>query len=329
MEILPESLPYYDPRSEHRVALVIGATSGSGFFTALHLYLHGFIVYVAGRSEGKVSRAIKDMTHEAELRISSLTEEEMNERHSVGVLKPLVVNLMDLRSVEHAALSFMEREMHLDILILGSGAGAVPFALTVDGFEVQSQTNHVADVLFTQRLLGVLHAGSRVIYVTSAAHRLALLPPPDAYANNGIISRLWPDIMFSWVRYSMAKCAGMHYISLLALKHPEIRCFNVHPGFIMSTNMFTYWTRIPLVGIVFWVLFQIFAYLLGCTAEEGSYATLRCALAENVLREKNGSYFGTRGKREPAGKLAEDMDSAAATWLWTVRELRSRGYELD
>ena len=50
----PESAPFYNPKDQRKVALITGGNSGIGWFTALHLYLHGYIVYVAGRTESKV-----------------------------------------------------------------------------------------------------------------------------------------------------------------------------------------------------------------------------------------------------------------------------------
>lgn len=308
----PQSLPYNDPSETRKVAVITGGNSGIGWFTVLHLYLHGYTIYVLGRNSNKIKRALKDVEEEAHKRCRG---------DPLGELKSLRVDLLDLKSVKAATITLKQWELRIDLLILNAGIGAVPHAITDDGFEVQFQTNYVSHFLLTQGLLPALTADSRVIYVSSIAHYMELFE----------FNRDWtfhhnPNIVFTWLRYAMAKSSGMQYMKLLSMKN-NLRCFSVHPGFVMNTNFFSYWTRIPFIGIAFWLFFQVFGYLFGCTNEEGSYATLFVALSDEP--GPNGSYFSTGGKQRTPGRVVNDMDNISYNWIWTAKQLRERGYEVD
>jgi NAD(P)-dependent dehydrogenase (short-subunit alcohol dehydrogenase family) len=320
----PDALPYNNPQISKKVALLTGGNSGIGFFTVLHLYLHGYTVYIAGRNTNKIKRAIKEIEEEAQKRhILSFEDGTPQEEQTrcLGELKWIKVDLLNLNSVQNAAQKMKQLERHLDLLILNAGIGAVPHAISNDGFEVQFQTNYISHFLLTQGLSSVLNDQSRVIYVSSIAHYLELFE----------FSRDWtfnykPNILFTWFRYAMAKSSGMQYMKLLSLKQ-NLQCFSVHPGFVMSTNFFSYWTRIPFIGIVFWLFFQVFGYIFGCSNEEGSYATLFCALADSP--GPSGSYYSTGGMITTPGRVVNDMENISYNWMWTAKELRKRGYEVD
>lgn len=59
------SLPSYDPEIERRVCFITGGNSGIGYYTALNLYMKGYIVYIASRSKQRMERAINDIREEA------------------------------------------------------------------------------------------------------------------------------------------------------------------------------------------------------------------------------------------------------------------------
>ncbi|CAR22770.1 Env9p [Lachancea thermotolerans CBS 6340] len=316
-----DQLPYYDLRKQRKVALVTGGNSGIGWYTVLHLYMHGFVVYVAGRNSSRVNRAMKDIKKEARTRIKTLATDQ---RHPVGELHFLSLDLTALKVVEKAAKRFRSLESSLDVLINNAGVMALPYSVTEDGFEIQLQTNYVAHFLLTMRLLpSVKRCRGRIITVSSIGHNLEF-----SYFSLSQSFNYKPNMLFTWMRYAMAKTASIQFAKMLAIKHPDVLCISVHPGLVMKTNLFSYWTRLPIVGIFFWFFFQLVGYFFGVSNEEGSVATLKGALSTELEREwDNGKYYTTGGIESKPSYVANNLDNAASTWLWTIHELRDRGYE--
>ncbi|CAH00431.1 Env9p [Kluyveromyces lactis] len=321
-------LPYYDPKVDNKVALVTGGNSGIGYYTVLHLYLHGFKVYLGGRNSSRVNHAIKEIKKEAEIRLRKGQDEKPHDGlmiRKTGKLEYLHIDLTDLNSVEKAATKFTVQEDHLDVLINNAGVMAIPYELTKDNFEIQMQTNYVSHFLLTMRLLPLIKARKgRVITVSSLGHNLIFFN-----CNPGAQFNYWPSMFFMWCRYALAKTASIQFTKMLAIKNPDILCMSLHPGLVMNTNLFSYCTRLPFVGIFFWILFQFVGYFFGVSNEQGAISTLKCALSSDLSAETdNGAYFTTGGYPSKPSRVANSLDNAASTWIWTVHELRDRGHEI-
>ncbi|ODV59766.1 Env9p [Ascoidea rubescens DSM 1968] len=324
----PNNLPYVNPSTDRRVCIITGGNSGIGWYTVLHLYLHGFVVYIGGRSKNRVDKATMEIKNEAMKRRIFYSKEELNSK-KCGELKFLQLDLCDLNSVETASITFKNQESSLNLLINNAGVMALPYSKTKDGFEIQLQTNFISHFLLTQRLIPLMEKKDvidpRIIYLSSIGHRFQFYP-----FNMDSTFNFKPNILFTWFRYGMAKTAGIQYMKMLSLKNPKILSVAVHPGFVMNTNLFSYWTRLPLIGIIFWIFFQIFGFFFGVTNEEGAYATLKCALSKELTPETdNGKYYATHGIETNPSGVASSMDNAAATWLWTVHKLEELGYHIQ
>ncbi|CCD24929.1 Env9p NDAI_0E01130 [Naumovozyma dairenensis CBS 421] len=319
-----ESLPYYDPLTNKKVAVITGGNSGIGWYTVLHLYMHGVIIYICGRNSHKVNRAMKDIQNEA-FRRRSLEKHDFKEERSFGAMIYIHMDLTDLKTVERGCLKIIGLERQIDILINNAAVLALPYELTKDGFEIQLQTNYIAHFLLSLRLLPLLKKGhGRIITLSSVGHLLEF-----KYWKLDIKWDYKPNMIFTWIRYAVAKTASIQYTKMLSIKHPDVLCLSLHPGLVMNTNLFSYWTRLPLVGIFFWVLFQIIGYFFGVSNEEGSIATVRCALSADLTVEKdNGKYFTTGGVESTSSRVANNLDNAASTWIWTVRALKERGFDV-
>lgn len=321
----PDTLPYYDPGKVRKVALVTGGNSGIGWYTVLHLYLHGFIVYMGGRSSSRVLNAIQDIKKEAKLRRNNKADEYNKFNHTFGEIHYIAMDLSNLNSVNCAVQKFKSVESSLDVLINNAGIMALPYELTKDNIEIQMQTNYVSHFLLTMRVLPCIKKCSgRVITLSSVGHNLAF-----THLNLDRQFNYWPDMIFTWIRYAIAKTASIQFTKMLAVKHPDILCISVHPGLVMNTNLFSHWTRLPIIGIFFWILFQIVGFFLGVSNEEGSLATLKSALSDQLTLDKdNGKYFTTGGVESKPSHVANNLDNAASTWIWTVHQLRDRGYKV-
>lgn len=325
----PHSLPYYNPAKDRRVALITGGNSGIGFYTVLHLYLHGFVIYIAGRSKSRVQKSIKELHQHAHAHRSSYpsTDQWLGEVHF------LELDLSRLASVVQAAGIFANLEKCLHILINNAGIMGLPYQPTVDGFDIQLQTNYVAPFLLTTKLLPMLERTAdlypdkeppRILYLSSIGHHFAF-----RYFGPNTTFDLRPALVFSWLRYGVAKTAGIHFVKMLALRNPRVLSVAVHPGFVMNANLFAYWTSMPIIGLVFWCWFHIIGFFFGVLSETGAHASVKCCLDPTLTVEKdNGKYFATNGVESLPSKVAGNMDYAARTWIWTVHELGQRHYDI-
>ncbi|SCU95863.1 LAMI_0F04126g1_1 [Lachancea mirantina] len=334
----PDELPYYNARKVRKVAIVTGGNSGIGWYTVLHLYMHGFVVYVAGRNSTRVNKAIKQIKREARRRRRvkegkrAATEADSKISASVsstgpvfGELHYLPMDLTDLKSVEKGCKRFKSLEPRLDVLVNNAGVMALPYLVTADGFDVQLQTNYVAHFLLTMRLLPCIkRCSGRVVSVSSIGHNLEF-----RYFSLNRTFNYKPDMIFTWMRYAIAKTASIQFTKLLAIKNPDILCMAVHPGLVMNTNLFSYWTRLPIVGIFFWLVFHLIGVFFGVSNEQGAHSTLKCALSLDLEPEMdNGRYFTTHGVESKASYVASNLNDAASTWIWTMHELRDRGFDV-
>ena len=329
----PDNLPYVNPKIDRRVALITGGSSGIGWYTVLHLFLHGYVIYIAGKSKTRVFKAISDIAEEAEIIRLAYSDEQKNSERFVGEIYFIEIDLADLESVSRAIDTFKSNEDSLHLLVNNAGIMGLPYGLTKDGFEIQMQTNYIAHFLLVIELLPLLdrtadmyaaNDGPRIVYVSSIGHFFIF-----RYFDLNSGFNYWTNIFFTWFRYGLAKTCGIHFMKMIALRNPKILCTSVHPGFVMNTNLFSYWTRLPIIGIVFWCFFQIFGFFFGVSNVQGAYATLRCCLDPKLSLEKdNGKYYTTNGIEASPSRVASNMNFAARTWIWTVRELNSRGIKV-
>ena len=125
----PLSLPYYDPEIDRRVAFITGGNSGIGWYTVLELFLHGYVVYIAGRSKNRVLKSIKEIRERAATIRESYTDEERETRF-LGEVFFLEADLLNLKSVTAAVDTFKSVENYLNILVNNAGVMALPYAMT-------------------------------------------------------------------------------------------------------------------------------------------------------------------------------------------------------
>lgn len=324
----PSTAEYLDPQVKRKVAIVTGANSGIGWFTALHLYLHGYVVYLAGRNEAKVEKAIADIKQEAEKRTSVYTEEEKKVRIP-GRMSFIYIDCCNLKSVVDCATDFLAKEPKLDILINNAGLLAVAHEITKDGYESQYQVNAVAPLLFTLKLTPALAAATtksdplRVVCVSSMGHHMsrAYYSPTDTLKRS-------PNAYFAWLRYANAKGTEIHFMKKFAQLHPDILAYSVHPGVIMDTGLWNYWKSVPYVQPFFKIMEWLASKTVCVTPEEGSLASLRAALDHTHQREASGSYLSTGGVLGRPSSVVLNPEYIDRAWTENLELLASKGYEV-
>jgi NAD(P)-dependent dehydrogenase (short-subunit alcohol dehydrogenase family) len=319
----PDELPYEDPRNLRRVAIVTGANSGLGYYATLHLYLHGWVVYMFCRSKEKAENAMRRVYGDADGRMRNLP---LNAHR--GELLFHELNLTELKAVERSVEEFKKKgEETIDLLINNAGVMALPAEKTVDGYDIQIHTNHIGPFLLTRLLLPLIEKADepRIVFVSSIDHYMATttVDLSRSYA-------LFPNILWTWARYGNSKTANIHTAKILSLKHPRVLSLSVHPGFSLFTGLLTYWTSLPYVGLGFVLFFQLFNAIFGVSVEELSFAVLRAALSPEFTAQKdNGKYLVTYGFEAEPSSAARNIQLAWKTWIWTENELNKHGFLLN
>jgi len=280
-------------------AIVTGANSGIGYFTALGLARRGAAVTLACRNVDKATSAARTMT-----------ETDSGARIAVAEL-----DLASLQSVRTFAAAWSNP---LDLLVNNAG---VMYPLrrteTADGFELQMGTNHLGHFALTGLLLPrfLSAPAPRVVTVSSIAHKQGPqlkfddlqmsfgYLTPLAYANSKLA-----NLLFALELQRRSDAAGGALTSTAA--HPGLsatKLFSSRDG--MGAN--------PVLRVAAGVLTK----LLLQSPRSGARSSLYAATTAT-----GGSYTGpsllmeSRGAPKAATMSAMAADPALAAQLWDVSE---------
>ncbi|KAK9717818.1 short chain dehydrogenase [Popillia japonica] len=144
-----------------KTAIVTGANTGLGYFTALDFAKRGARVILACRNKERAEQALK--------KIIAATGNE-------NVVYKLV-DFASLESVRNFAKNINESEARLDILVNNAGIGLQNEDFTSDGIQTILEVNHVSGFLLTHLLIDKLKksAPSRIVMVSSIMANYASL----------------------------------------------------------------------------------------------------------------------------------------------------------
>jgi len=255
-----------------KVALVTGANTGIGKYSAQSLAAIGFHVIMAGRKLDALDAAKKEIEKNL-----GLVDENQGR---ITVLKtPL--ELASSASIKAYAQDFLEQKLPLHVLVNNAGVANFP-QRTTDGLEYTMGVNWFGGFLLTNLLLDVLKASqpSRVVIVSSSLQSSGritvdnigkLLDPPAG----------WSAYMQA---YNDSKLANVMHARTLAkkLSGTGVSVFSLHPGVIrteFSRNM-------PgCVKCLFCCCQCMFR-----TTSQGASTTVYCATEEGIEKD-SGSYF--------------------------------------
>ena len=299
------------PSQVGRRALITGANSGIGYYTALELARKGANVLLACRNKAKGEAALARLKVEVP-----------------GARAEMV--LLDLASLE-SVRRFAEAEdalgIPLDLLINNAGVMAPKRRLeTVDGFEVQFGTNVLGHFALTALLLPALERAAkgsqrpRVVTLASIAHKTGRLDFDDLQS---------ASLYSPMGAYRQSKLANLMFGMELARRlqtagPPTSRILSVaaHPG-VANTPLFQTGEHPALEKMVR----RAFGVMIGTflnTDVQGAVPTLFAATAPDA---QDGEYYGPQGFQEmrggdvgPAKVFPQAHDEAAAARLWSECE---------
>jgi retinol dehydrogenase-12 len=253
------------------IALITGPSSGIGRETALEMARRGFHVVAAGRSEEKTRPVLAEIESEG------------------GTTEYLHLDLASLDSCRRAASEFEKTDRKLDVLINNAGVGGVT-GLTEDGFEKHFGVNHLGHFLLTHRLRRTFRHGTRIVVVSSAAHRRADGIDFDRVQERG-------SIFTSLHAYAVSKLANVLFARRLAQLQPDWNTYSVHPG-LAATNIF------PAIAKPF--------FRNRVPPDVAARTSVYCATSSEVA-DQSGLYYARMAVREPSAS-AQDDDLAVELW---------------
>ena len=190
--------------------LVTGVSAGLGVETARALAAHGAEVIGTARDLDKAKRATAE---------------------NKGKLKLIELDLASFASARKASDELNKQGQQLDLVIANAGVMATPAGKTADGFETQFGTNHLGHFLFINRIAPLLRANSRLVNLSSSAHRMSDVSLDDP---NFETTEYDP-----WIAYGRSKTANVLFAVEFDRRHKArgIRATAVHPGGIRTELM--------------------------------------------------------------------------------------------
>ena len=267
-----------------KTALVTGATSGIGFYTALGLARDGADVIIGARNETRGRNAV----------------EAIRKVNGSSKIDYLVSDLSSMAGVREFAEATIYQNSHLDILVNNVGGFFLTREVSVDGHEMTFALNHLSYFLLTELLRDLLvkSAPARIVNVSSVAHRNSRINFDDLQMTR----RYWPT-----TAYGQSKLANVLFTYELAhrLLDTGVTANALHPG-LVRTGLATkhiYRLLIPFVWL---------GLRMATGPEDGAKTSLLLA-GSPELRGVTGKYYST-GKEVRTSRRSYDNSSAERLW---------------
>src|SRR6266851_2387859 len=193
---------------------VTGVSAGLGVETARSLAAHGAHVVGAARDLKKADAATAQVRKDAEA--------------NGGRFELVALDLASLKSVRACAEGLLKKGEPFDVVIANAGVMATPFTNTAEHFETQFGTNHLGHFVLVNRVASLIHAGGRLINLSSSGHRFSNVDLQDPNFERTPYE--------PFVSYGRSKTANILFAVAFDRRHRArgIRAAAVHPGGILT-----------------------------------------------------------------------------------------------
>jgi NAD(P)-dependent dehydrogenase (short-subunit alcohol dehydrogenase family) len=288
------------PSQAGKLAVITGANSGVGYFTALELAKAGAHVILACRNAEKGTAAAAKINAVAP-----------------GHAMFEALDLSRLAAVHDFAASFKAEHGTLDLLINNAGIMAPPTRqVTDDGFEQQFGVNFLGHFALTALLLPALMKAPapRVIQLSSVAHRQGRIDLTDLQS-----ARAYKP----WKAYNQSKLAMLMFALELQRRSDAggwgLLSLAAHPGIARTALV----ANGPGARSLTALGLKLVEPFISQSAAAGALPTLFAATAPQVTP---GGYYGPTGFMEfrgPPGRARPEkqaLDAGMARALWKAAE---------
>ncbi|TKA75890.1 hypothetical protein B0A49_03238 [Cryomyces minteri] len=308
------------PKLTGKIAVITGGQAGIGREITAQLLLHGIAqVYILARSEGKYIDAKEEWTRRTSLSMSEIEKKT----------EFISCNLSDIKDVQRAASSLLQKCSRCDILIHNAALPMVPkYTLSPQGIDEVFATNHIGHFVLTNILLPLLertaaeHGTARIVVTSSMLHLacqhldLNLLTSPT-----GIKSPAFVDSAWCYARSKLANILFTRELTRLLQKRGSSKVYaNVYyPGNI-PTEAMDAWKE--MLGNLGGALFKGLFKWTGQTTTDAATTALFLAASKDVEdRDLRGRYFIPIATEDKTTTIAQDKDLAKNLWYWSERKV--------
>jgi NAD(P)-dependent dehydrogenase (short-subunit alcohol dehydrogenase family) len=143
-----------------KVVAITGTTTGTGFFCAREVAKKGATVLLLNRASKRAETSL----------------EQLQKDVPAGKFESIVCDLQDFASVRQAIQTIKSKYEVLDVLVNNAGVMGLKDNPTVDGYDVQMQTNVISHFLLTKDLFPLLKKSEQARIVNHSS--MARLGPP-------------------------------------------------------------------------------------------------------------------------------------------------------
>ena len=224
---LEDVLKNHGQNMTNKVVAITGTTSGTGFVCARELAKKGATVILLNRKSERSQNALK----------------QLKEAVPKATFDAIDCDLQNLKSVGEAIDTIKSKYDVIDVLVNNAGVMALKDQATVDGYDIQMQTNVISHFLLTKELFPLLKKSkeARIVNHSSMARLGGPLQMEYFEKNGGNLGGDEADDETQgfrgprWERYHQTKLANAVFTYALKKKLEEAGISNIipllaHPG---------------------------------------------------------------------------------------------------
>lgn len=262
-----------------KVVAITGTTSGTGYVCAREVAKKGATVILLNRDSERSKKSYQQLLEEV----------------PSGKFDPVACDLQSFDSVNNAIEEIKAKYDTIDVLVNNAGVMALKDEATVDGYDVQIQTNNISHFLITKELFPLMKNSeqARIVNHSSQARLGGPLEMKYFEKNGGNLGGNGTEEENQnfqgprWERYHQTKLANCAFTYGLKNKLEEAGISNVipllaHPG-LSLTNLQTTTAADGGMESNSGLMAQ------AQSAEDGATGIIRAAMDPNV---KPGDFFG-------------------------------------